>query len=273
MKLGILSSRHTKICQFVIVSTAVFIKKNIGICQYVHKICISFIVSTKICLSLSLCSRILSIFVFVSTKIFRCLSSYPQKYISVIVSTEISQCHRIHKNLSSFVIVSTKIRQCHRVHKNLSIFVIMSTKIRQCHRVHKNLSIFAIVSTKIRQCHRIHKNLSIFVIVSTKIRQCHRVHKNLSIFVIVSTKIRQCHRIHKSLSMFIIVWTKTCHWTVTLTHLNHIISLFFTFNLHSLSRYPSSFSDHVFLCFSFFSLSTYLFILIITNYISAIMLA
>ena len=253
MKLGILSSRHTKICQFVIVSTAVFIKKNIGICQYVHKICISFIVSTKICLSLSLCSRILSIFVFVSTKIFRCLSSYPQKYISVIVSTEISQCHRIHKNLSSFVIVSTKIRQCHRVHKNLSIF--------------------AIVSTKIRQCHRIHKNLSIFVIVSTKIRQCHRVHKNLSIFVIVSTKIRQCHRIHKSLSMFIIVWTKTCHWTVTLTHLNHIISLFFTFNLHSLSRYPSSFSDHVFLCFSFFSLSTYLFILIITNYISAIMLA
>ena len=142
---------------------------------------------------------------------------------------------------------------CCRVHKNLSIFVVVSTVVfikkkivGICQYVHKYLSsVFA--ATQI--CLFLSLCSQIFFI-----NFCCRVHKNLSIFVVVSTKLCQCHRYpQKNLSMFVIVWTETCHLTVNLTHPNHSTSLYyFAFIFHSLSRHPSSFSDHI-PCVSHFS--------------------
>lgn len=185
----------------------------------------------------------MSVFVSASTKICQYLSSCQQKYVSVIVSTNICQSSSECQQKYVSVILFTKICQYLSSCQQKYVSAIMSTEIFSiCHRANKNMSVSSCPQKSVR-------------------------------FVIVPRKTCQCHRIHKNLSMFAVVSTETCHLTVTVTHFNHTISLFLALNFHSVSRYPSRFSDHIFLCVSFFSLLTYPFLLILNDYLSAIIFA
>jgi hypothetical protein len=174
-------------------------------------------------------------------------------------------CHRVHKNMSIFVIRYTNVWQCHRVHKNLPFYVIVSTKISQCLSSYpqKSVNVF-IVSTEVCQCfHRVHKNLSVFDTLSTEICQCfHRVHRNLSMFSSCPQKsVNVCQHVHKNLPLNNNRDTSQ-HYRIT-----------FRIKFLSLWRFPSGFSNQILFYNSFFSLSTYPFLLNLIYYIAPIMLA